>query len=52
MTAITMSQTVGELTSGQSYFVRARNAQEYIVAGKATVAKTKINVPPAPRGHK
>lgn len=35
---ITMSQTVGELTSGQTYRVRSRNAQAYVAASQATIS--------------
>ena len=35
-TVITMSQTVGELVSGNTYVVRSREAERYVAASQAT----------------
>ncbi len=40
-TIVTMSSTVGDLTSGQTYRVRAKTAERLIAASQATKANTK-----------
>lgn len=40
MSLVTMSSTVGELTSGQTYRVRAKTAERLVAAAKATKAHT------------
>jgi hypothetical protein len=41
MSIITMSQTVGELTSGQTYRVRAKTAELLVAQSKATKTNAK-----------
>lgn len=40
-TVVTMSQTVGGLTSGQTYIVRSRNAELLVAASQATKSTVK-----------
>lgn len=40
MSLVTMTSTVGELTSGQTYRVRAKSAERLVAAAKATKAHT------------
>lgn len=35
-TIVTMSQTVGALTSGSTYFVRSKTAEKLVAASQAT----------------
>jgi hypothetical protein len=54
-TVITMSQTVGELTSGQTFYVRSREAEKYVVATQATKGTVRglaMNVPPSKTGKR
>lgn len=54
-TVITMSQTVGDLTSGQTYVVRSKEAEKYVAnsqATKGTVRGANSNVLPAKTGKK
>lgn len=41
MTLVTMTQTVNELTSGQTYRVRAKEAELLVAQSKATKATAK-----------
>lgn len=41
MAVVTMSQTVGELTSGQTYIVRAKEADLLVAQSKATRGKVR-----------
>lgn len=41
MSIVTMSQTVGELTSGGTYRVRAKTAELLVAQGKATKINSK-----------
>lgn len=53
MTVVTMSSTEGELTSGQTYIVRAKEYERLLAAGHATKASTRgpaANVPPSKTG--
>lgn len=53
--AITMSQTVGELTSGQTFCVRAREAKLLKAQGKCTISGNQgasLNVLPAKTGKR
>lgn len=55
MAIVTMSQTVGELTNGQTYIVRAREADLLIAQSKATRGTTRGasgNVLPAKTGKR
>lgn len=48
MAVVTMTQTVGVFSSGQTYQVRARNAEAFIAASQATkspVRAATANVP-------
>lgn len=45
-TVITMSQTVNELTSGQVFVVRSREAEALIAASKATKSASKVSAVP------
>lgn len=50
---VTMSSTVGELTSGQTYQVRAKEGERLIAATQASKASTRgpaANVPPTRTG--
>lgn len=38
MTLVTMTSTVGELTSGQTFRVRAKTAEKLVAASQATLA--------------
>lgn len=52
-TVVTMSQTVGNLTNGQTYLVRSRNAELLVAASQATKGGSKGsagNVLPAKTG--
>lgn len=55
MSIVTMTQTVGELTSGQTYHVRAKNAELLVAAAQATKSGLKpiaANVPVSKTGKK
>lgn len=41
MSIVTMTSTVGELTSGQSYRVRAKTAELLVAQSKATLSNSK-----------
>lgn len=50
---VTMSQTVGELASGQTYFVRSRVAEKLVASSQATKGAIRgpaANVPPSKTG--
>ena len=52
-TVVTMSQTVGGLTSGQTYRVRSRTAEALVAATQATKSTTRgpaSNVLPSKEG--
>lgn len=54
-TVITMTSTVGDLTSGQTYIVRSREAEKYVAATQATKSTVRgpaANVLPAKTGKK
>lgn len=53
MTVVTMTSTVNELTSGQTFVVRAREAEALIAQSKATKSVSKpVAVPTAKVGKK
>lgn len=55
MTVVTMSQTVADLTSGQTYLVRTREAELLVAQSKATkgtVRGSAANVLPAKTGKR
>lgn len=41
MTLVVMTSTTGELTSGQTFRVRAKEAQNLVAQGKATLSPAK-----------
>lgn len=41
MSIVVMTSTVGELTSGQTYRVRAKTAESLIAQAKATISPSK-----------
>lgn len=52
---VTMSQTVGDLQSGQTYYVRSREAERLVANTQATkngVRGPSINVLPAKTGKR
>ena len=54
-TVITMSSTVGDLTSGQTYFVRSKEAERYKAATQCTLSTVRgpaANVLPAKTGKR
>jgi hypothetical protein len=54
-TIVTMSQTVGELTSGQTFIVRSREAEKIVAntqGTKSTLRGPAGNVLPAKTGKK
>ena len=54
-TVITMSSTVGDLTNGQTYLVRSKEAERYVAATQATKGTVRgpaSNVLPAKTGKK
>lgn len=54
-TIVTMSQTVGDLTNGQTYLVRSREAEVLVAQSKATKSTVRGpagNVPVAKTGKK
>lgn len=55
MTVVVMSSTVGDLTSGQTYIVRARTAERLIAATQATKSAVRgpaANVLPSKTGKR
>lgn len=50
MSFVTMTSTVGALTSGQTYRVRAKNAELLVAQGKANKSNTKRAVDSAHEG--
>jgi len=54
-TVVTMTQTVNELTNGQTYIVRSREADLLKAQNKCTVSAVRgaaSNVPPSKTGKK